>query len=324
MLRGAVPVAASRSALRRSRRKRVNYYRRFPGDYARDTGHLSLAEHGAYALLLDAYYSTERPLPVSNQKLHRICHANNAKERSIVDSVIAEFWTLTDEGFINARGEKELTGQRDRIRAAQNNGKKGGRPPKTQTKPTGLDNQNPDLTQPQSYPDPTPDDLSLRSRSLMDDPPPKKEKTGVYSPAFETAWKAYPKRAGGNPKVKAWKAWKARLAEGVSEQELADSVGGYAAFCETTGKAGTEFVMQSATYFGPDQNYAEDWAVETESWKQNRGKHNGRTWETPFERLTRLNADPPEQDHATPRAAGARTIDGDAETLDETIENLWR
>ncbi|HAG5708240.1 TPA: helix-turn-helix domain-containing protein, partial [Escherichia coli] len=36
-----------------------------------------------------------------------------------------------------------------------------------------------------------------------------------YSPEFEQAWLAYPKRAGGNSKSAAFKAWKARLNEGV-------------------------------------------------------------------------------------------------------------
>ena len=37
-----------------------------------------------------------------------------------------------------------------------------------------------------------------------------------YSPEFEQAWLAYPKRAGGNSKSAAFKAWKARLNEGVN------------------------------------------------------------------------------------------------------------
>ena len=39
-----------------------NYYKRHLGDYAmKDTRHPSL-EHGAYCLLLDYYYSTEKPI----------------------------------------------------------------------------------------------------------------------------------------------------------------------------------------------------------------------------------------------------------------------
>ncbi|WP_137518440.1 DNA-binding protein, partial [Escherichia coli] len=36
-----------------------------------------------------------------------------------------------------------------------------------------------------------------------------------YSPEFEQAWQEYPKRAGGNSKSAAFKAWKARIREGI-------------------------------------------------------------------------------------------------------------
>ena len=39
------------------------WYKRFIADYKRDTGHLSMLEHGAYQALLDTYYLTEKPLP---------------------------------------------------------------------------------------------------------------------------------------------------------------------------------------------------------------------------------------------------------------------
>ena len=34
------------------------WYSFYPGDYGRDTGHLSLIEHGAYRTLMDHYYAT--------------------------------------------------------------------------------------------------------------------------------------------------------------------------------------------------------------------------------------------------------------------------
>jgi hypothetical protein len=35
----------------------------------------------------------------------------------------------------------------------------------------------------------------------------------------------------------------------------------YAEFCKSTGKVGTEYVMQAATFFGPDQRYLEPWTL---------------------------------------------------------------
>ena len=43
----------------------MNYFEFYVGDYARDTRHCSLAEHGAFLMLLSAYYATEKPLPAS-------------------------------------------------------------------------------------------------------------------------------------------------------------------------------------------------------------------------------------------------------------------
>ncbi|EOY4338571.1 helix-turn-helix domain-containing protein [Cronobacter malonaticus] len=82
-----------------------------------------------------------------------------------------------------------------------------------------------------------------------------------YSAEFEAAWLAYPKRAGGNPKPSAWKAWSARLREGISAAEMLAGVQRYAVYVTNTRKAGTEYVKQAATFFGPDHHFAESWAV---------------------------------------------------------------
>lgn len=77
--------------------------------------------------------------------------------------------------------------------------------------------------------------------------------------AFEMAWNFFPKRYGGNPKIKALKAWRARIEAGVPPQEIIDGTARYAKFIRATGKEGTEFVQQAATFFGPNQNWKELW-----------------------------------------------------------------
>ena len=122
----------------------MNYYERHLGDYAKDTAHLSMIEHGAYGLLLDRYYSTEAGIP--EDQAHRIARARTKEEKQAVDIVLAEFFTLTDGVWINNRTEEEIEKAKAKIHAAQENGKKGGRPKKvisgseteTQQKPTGL------------------------------------------------------------------------------------------------------------------------------------------------------------------------------------------
>lgn len=82
-----------------------------------------------------------------------------------------------------------------------------------------------------------------------------------YSRDFEDAWAIYPKRAGSNPKRGAYKAWAARLKAGEQAQEMLDGVMRYAAFIQASGKAGTEFVQQAATFFGPNRHYLEAWEI---------------------------------------------------------------
>ena len=80
-----------------------------------------------------------------------------------------------------------------------------------------------------------------------------------YSNEFEQAWQAYPKRAGGNSKAAAWKAWKARLKDGATVEVLMAGVRRYAGYVRATGSEGTQFVKQAATFFGPDRHFEEVW-----------------------------------------------------------------
>jgi hypothetical protein len=94
-----------------------------------------------------------------------------------------------------------------------------------------------------------------------------------YPQDFENLWAIYPKRAGGNPKKKAYKAYCARLEEagimGMIIERIAIHRGlqRYKAFCEATGKVGTEFIMQACTFFGPDEHYEEKWDIPVENLK---------------------------------------------------------
>ncbi|EPY6774376.1 helix-turn-helix domain-containing protein [Klebsiella pneumoniae] len=80
-----------------------------------------------------------------------------------------------------------------------------------------------------------------------------------YSPEFEKAWQAYPKRAGGNSKAAAFKAWNARLKDGVKPEVMLAGVKRYAAYARATGSAGTQYVKQAVSFFGPDRHFEESW-----------------------------------------------------------------
>mgnify|MGYP001561468072 CR=1 FL=1 len=87
----------------------MNYYRRYCGDYLRDTQALSLAEHGAYTLLLDLYYSIGHPIPAPIEILHRICRAVTVEEQAAVVVVAERYFPLNGDGTRhNKRADKEL------------------------------------------------------------------------------------------------------------------------------------------------------------------------------------------------------------------------
>lgn len=125
----------------------MNFYKRFIGDITAKTGGLSLARMGAYDRLLDHFYSTEQPIPTD--EVYSICRAMCKADRNDVDAVLERFWDKTPEGYVQAKAEEMIAKARPLIEAARENGKKGGRPrkPKTQEKPSGLQNNNPDGTQ---------------------------------------------------------------------------------------------------------------------------------------------------------------------------------
>lgn len=93
-----------------------------------------------------------------------------------------------------------------------------------------------------------------------DEAPSEKPKSS-YSEEFEQAWREYPKRAGGNSKADAFKAWTARIKSGATAQELIDGVRRYAAYVTAAGKLNTEFVKQASTFFGPSKHYEEPWTT---------------------------------------------------------------
>ena len=95
----------------------------------------------------------------------------------------------------------------------------------------------------------------------------KAAKGKEYTPEFLEAWQVYPERSGGNPQPRAFAAWRARLREGVKPGELIAGVQRYRNFCEAEGKIGTPYVMQAATFFGPDENFMETWKVSVETKK---------------------------------------------------------
>ena len=87
----------------------MHKYFRAIGDYAKDTRHLTMIEHGAYTLMLDICYASEKPLPDNLPSLFRLCLARSKAEQEAVESVLSEFFTpAVGGGWTQKRVQKEL------------------------------------------------------------------------------------------------------------------------------------------------------------------------------------------------------------------------
>lgn len=90
---------------------------------------------------------------------------------------------------------------------------------------------------------------------------PSQRSRTPYPPEFEAAWQAFPKRLGSNPKLAAFRAWRARIDEGSDAEDVTAGAARYAAFCKATGILETAFVMQAKRFFGPNEEFYEPWEV---------------------------------------------------------------
>lgn len=97
-----------------------------------------------------------------------------------------------------------------------------------------------------------------QGQSEGDNPEPKK----TYPDEFELVWSIYPKRAGGNSKSDAFKAWNARIKDGAAAEEIYSGVKRYAAFVKFEGNLNTQYVKQAKTFFGPGMHFSEPWAIQ--------------------------------------------------------------
>lgn len=87
----------------------------------------------------------------------------------------------------------------------------------------------------------------------------KSKKAAAPPIEFTELRQIYPKRAGDEAWSRALKACSARLKEGSSWDDMRAGAERYAHFCRFTGKIGTEYVKQSAVFFGPDKHFLKPW-----------------------------------------------------------------
>jgi len=150
-------------------------------DYLFDTLHLPDAHDLAYRRLIDYYYMNEGPIPLDVNMVSRKIRI----DLDIVEDVLREFFTYTDQGYRHKRCDDELFKYLGNANNSRTNGSKGGRPPKTAEENPAGSQQEP-------------------SSNLNKN---KNKNKKEHSAKFEEFWSTWPssKRKVGKDAV--WKKW---------------------------------------------------------------------------------------------------------------------
>jgi len=99
----------------------MHYFQFNIGDYMSHTNHLSLLEDIAYRRLLDLYYLHERPL---NSGVASVARQIGMREHETeVQTVLEEFFKLTEDGWVNKRADLVIEDYRAKIQQASKAGK---------------------------------------------------------------------------------------------------------------------------------------------------------------------------------------------------------
>lgn len=196
----------------------MNYYPHHIGDYLTATAHLTWLEDAAYRRLIDVYYTREQPLPLDLAQACRLVRASSKDERKAVETVLNEFFVMADDGWRHARCDREIEKASVAKRAAQNNGKKGGRPPKakpsenpekTQWVSDGLAEQNPEKSEVKA-PNPNPNTQIKEHTSASADLPAR----------FADFWSAWPPTDRKVAKAKCAQVWRRQKLDAVADPIL--------------------------------------------------------------------------------------------------------
>ncbi len=84
----------------------MHYFKLNIGDYHKKAGRLTMLEHGAYTLLLHACYDREK-FPTKSEAIDW-CWARSPDEVAAVEFVLAKFFTLEDDRYVQHRIKEEI------------------------------------------------------------------------------------------------------------------------------------------------------------------------------------------------------------------------
>lgn len=212
----------------------------FVADYLADTTHLERHEHGAYLLLLMAYWRKGGPLPSDDLKLCRIAKATPSEWKKL-KPVMLEFFHEDNGLWVNKRAEIEIEKATQRLAARSKAGKIGANArwqPHSNRIPVPLANTMTDpMTKNGSSPSPTHKKENKDMSAFAD-----------VDPDFLKFWKAYPRNQNMSRKdaLQSWTKLK-RAGSLPAVEQLLRAVAGYKSFIDReTRKQGKPYPAKHA------------------------------------------------------------------------------
>ena len=221
----------------------MNFYQFHIGDYASATRHLSWHEDAAYRRLLDVYYVKECPLPKDHRAIYRLVCASSSEEREAVDTVLSEFFKLTENGFSHARCDAEIAVMQDKKNKASQSAQTRWRNAKSNNDALPAQNErNTDAMRTHE------DDDANASKSACEGNAPNTNtntntnKKPIREPdGFAEFWSAYPKKVGKGAAESAWRKLRPPIGVCISAIESAKRSSQWL-------KDGGQFVPNPATW----------------------------------------------------------------------------
>lgn len=249
----------------------MHYYPHHIGDFISDTARLTDSQCMAYLRLIWHYYDTEKPLQNDSESLAFIIGASVGDVNLILkhyfvldgdfwrktrcDSVIAEYHGKADK----ARKSADARWKKAKEKQSESEGNANASPEDANESKSNA-NQKPRTNNQEPIED-IKNNTPQAALGLigLDDSTTDKQKKHDYPEWFENIWAAYPDRSGGDNKRKALQGANARIKAGSTHDDLLTAVNRYRVYIIATGRMGTEYVKQAATFFGSVDNITNQW-----------------------------------------------------------------
>lgn len=104
---------------------RSHYLPFYFNDYLGDTTHLTMAEHGAYLLMIVAYWKNGGPMPADEVLFAKMVRAS-PKEWQAVRLTLLQFFKVMDGAWVHNRIDRELAAYAEKIRTIKVRATSGG------------------------------------------------------------------------------------------------------------------------------------------------------------------------------------------------------